>query len=224
MSKTLILTGGSMDINWAKEWLRDKSFDYCIAADSGLSYADRLGVRVDYLLGDYDSVDRQILEKYKKQTTFKVYPREKDYTDTHLAIETAIKNGASDIYILGATGTRMDHTITNIGNMKLALDCGIDCHIVDKNNYIYLLNDKVNDKINDKTGVHTISKNKQYGRYVSIVPMTEEVTLTLKGFKYGLDKYILKQGLSICQSNEIEAKEAFIIIHKGLAAIFETID
>ena len=220
MSKTLILTGGSMDINWAKEWLRDKSFDYCIAADSGLSYADRLGVRVDYLLGDYDSVDGQILEKYKKQTTFKVYPREKDYTDTHLAIETAIKNGASDIYILGATGTRMDHTITNIGNMKLALDCGIDCHIVDKNNYIYLLNDK----INDKTGVHTISKNKQYGRYVSIVPMTEEVTLTLKGFKYGLDKYILKQGLSICQSNEIEAKEAFIIIHKGLAAIFETID
>ncbi len=216
MSKTLILTGGSMDIDWAKDWLKDKSFDYCIAADSGLSYADKLGVRVDYLLGDYDSVDGQILEKYKKQTAFKVYPREKDYTDTHLAIETAIKNGASDIYILGATGTRMDHTITNIGNMKLALDCGIDCHIVDKNNFIYLLN--------DKTGVHTISKKKQYGRYVSIVPMTEEVTLTLKGFKYGLDKYILKQGLSICQSNEIEDKEAFIIIHNGLAAIFETID
>lgn len=216
MSKTLILTGGSIDIEWAKKWLLDKEFEYCIAADSGLVYADKLGVKVDFLLGDYDSVDKDILERYKKQVDFKVYPREKDYTDTHLAIITAIKNGASEIYILGATGTRMDHTLTNIGNMKTALDCCIDCHIFDKNNHIYLLS--------DETGIYTIKKEMQYGRYVSIVPMSEEVEITLKGFKYELDRYVLKQGLSICQSNEIQNNEGRITIHKGLAIVLETRD
>lgn len=129
---------------------------------------------------------------------------------------TAVQKGASDIYILGAIGTRMDHTMTNIGNMKAALGSGVNCHIVDKYNYIYL--------VNNDTGMHLIKKKEQYGKYVSIVPMSEEVVITLEGFKYCLNKYILKQGLSICQSNEVENDEASIIIHKGLAAIFETTD
>lgn len=216
MNKVLILTGGHVDIQWAEKWLSDKKYDYCIAADSGLMYADKLGLKVDFLLGDYDSVDEYVLDRYKKQVAFEVYPREKDYTDTHLAIMTAVKKGASYIDILGATGTRMDHTVTNIGNMKAALDCGAECHIVDKYNYIYLINDEI--------GAHIIKKRKQYGKYVSIVSMSEEVVITLNGFKYDLDKYVLKQGLSICQSNEIEEDEAVITIHKGLAAVFETTD
>ena len=199
MSKMLIVTGGHLDIDWAKEWLSDKKFDYCIAADSGLAYADRLGLKIDFLLGDYDSVDANVLERYKKQVDFKVYPKEKDYTDTHLAIITAVKKGATDI-----------------GNMKAAFDCGVDCHIIDENNYMYL--------ISEKTGTHIIGRDTQYGRYVSLVPMSEEVVVTLKGFKYTLNEYCLKQGLSICQSNEVAEDEAEIIIHKGLAVIFETRD
>ena len=216
MSKMLIVTGGHLDIDWAKECLSDKKFAYCIAADSGLAYADRLGLKIDFLLGDYDSVDANVLERYKKQVDFKVYPKEKDYTDTHLAIITAVKKGATDIYILGATGNRMDHTLTNIGNMKAAFDCGVDCHIIDENNYMYL--------ISEKTGIHVIGRDTQYGRYVSLVPMSEEVVVTLKGFKYTLNEYCLRQGLSICQSNEVAEDEAEIIIHKGLAVIFETRD
>ena len=36
MSKALIVTGGSINVAWAKEWLDNQIFDYCIAADSGL--------------------------------------------------------------------------------------------------------------------------------------------------------------------------------------------
>lgn len=213
---TLIITGGKVDIDWAREWLKDKNFEYCIAADSGLVHADKLNVKVDFLLGDYDSVDKEVLDRYKNNVDFKVYPKEKDYTDTHLAIITAIKNGASDIYILGATGTRLDHVMTNVGNMKTALDCGVNCHIVDENNNIYLIDEQI--------GTHFIKKDEQYGKYVSLFPMTEEVELTLEGFKYPLTKYTLKQGLSICQSNEINAEVAKIVIHKGVAVVFETKD
>ena len=62
MSKTLIVTGGSINVAWAKEWLDNQTFDYCIAADSGLEYADKLGLKVDFLLGDYDSVDKDVLD------------------------------------------------------------------------------------------------------------------------------------------------------------------
>ena len=150
MNKVLILTGGYVDIQWAKEWLADKKFDYCIAADRGLMYADRLGLDIDFLLGDYDSVDERVLERYKKKVDFEVYPCEKDYTDTHLAIMTAVQKGASDIYILGAIGTRMDHTMTNIGNMKAALDSGVNCHIVDKYNCIYLVNNDTGFKCSEE--------------------------------------------------------------------------
>ena len=33
MNKVLILTGGYVDIQWAKEWLADKKFDYCMLTD-----------------------------------------------------------------------------------------------------------------------------------------------------------------------------------------------
>lgn len=93
----------------------------------------------------------------------------KNYTDTHLAVITALKHHPAAIDILGATGTRYDHALTNIFIMKQALEAGTECCIYDKYNKIYLLN-----------GNKTIKKADQYGKYISFVPMTEEVVLTLK--------------------------------------------
>lgn len=213
--KTLIVTGGSLDICWVKEFIKTINAEYIIAADSGLKYIDELGLVPDMILGDYDSVEDGLLDKYKS-TDIKTYPREKDYTDTHIAIINALKAGASDIYILGATGTRMDHTFTNICNMKAALDCDVPCFIYDKHNKVYL--------VNDNMGEVKLAKYGQYGEYVSIVPLSEEAVISLSGFKYTLDNYVLHQGLSICQSNEIKENEAVINIKKGLVIVFETKD
>lgn len=213
--KTLIVTGGSLDICWVKEFIKTINAEYIIAADSGLKYIDELGLVPDMILGDYDSVEDGLLDKYKS-TDIKTYPREKDYTDTHIAIINALKAGASDIYILGATGTRMDHTFTNICNMKAALDSDVPCFIYDKHNKVYL--------VNDNMGEVKLAKDGQYGEYVSIVPLSEEAVISLSGFKYTLDNYVLHQGLSICQSNEIKENVAVINIKKGFVIVFETKD
>ncbi len=213
--KTLIVTGGSLDVTWAKEFIKTINAEYIIAADSGLKYIDELGLVPDMILGDYDSVEDGLLDKYRS-IDIKTYPREKDYTDTHIAIINALKTGASEIYILGATGTRMDHTFTNICNMKAALDRDVSCFICDSHNKIYL--------VNDGMGEVSISKAGQYGKYVSIVPLSEETVISLTGFKYVLEDYVLHQGLSICQSNEIKEDEALIKIKKGLLIVFETKD
>ncbi len=215
-NKILIITGGNIDYIWAGNWLKERKYDYCIVADSGLMHADKLGVKVDFILGDYDSVDTGVLEEYKKNTDVVKYPAEKDFTDTHLAIIKALQNGADRIDIIGATGSRFDHAMTNIFNMKAALDSGVECNIYDKYNKIYL--------IDEQTGKYEISKENQYGKYVSFIPMTENVKLSLSGFKYELNDYDLKQGLSICQSNEVSNEVGTVNITKGIVVAFETRD
>lgn len=211
--RVLIISGGKLDIQWAAKWLSTQHFDYIIAADSGLEYADALHAEVDFLLGDYDSVDASLLEKYRMHTSMVTYPSEKDYTDTHLALIRAVEFGAGEIAVIGATGSRYDHAMTNIYNMLLALEHHVDCAIYDPNNKIYLA---------DRS--FTVEREKQYGKYVSFIPVTDTAVVTLSGVKYPLDKYALRQGLSICQSNEIIAEQAKIQIESGILVVFETRD
>lgn len=145
-----------------------KTYDYCIAADSGLVHADKLGIRVDYILGITIRLMKGCLIPIKRYADSDISAG-KNYTDTHLAVITALKHHPVAIDILGATGTRYDHALTNIFIMKQALEAGTECCIYDKYNKIYLLN-----------GNKTIKKADQYGKYISFVPMTEEVVLTLK--------------------------------------------
>ena len=222
--KILIISGGSIDEMWGRKWVADYEPDYCIAADSGLVMADKLGLTVDLLLGDYDSVYKKIFEKYNGNTKTITYPCEKDYTDTHLALKKAIekikklqdtsKDGTEDeIAIIGATGTRYDHAFTNIFVLDESLEAGIRCAIYDKNNKIYLA---------DKS--FEIRKDKQFGDYLSFAPMTPEAGLSLSGVKYPLDRYTLRQGESICQSNEITEIIAKVEIFTGKLVVFETRD
>lgn len=242
----LIVAGGYLDCEWAVQWLKEMDISYCIAADKGLMYVDKLGIHVNCILGDYDSVDKKALEQYKNKkndisqqdalsenVNILTFPTEKDYTDTHLAIKKAIdiikqrkalnnkpflnkiqtKEDGFEIYILGAIGTRLDHTMTNVYCMNEAYEAGIDCYIVDKYNKIYICDRQ-----------RQITKKKQYGAFVSIVPVTQEVILTLKGMKYNLNHFCLKQGVSICQSNEIAEEIAHIIVEKGKIIVYETKD
>ena len=222
--KILIISGGSIDEMWGRKWVADYEPDYCIAADSGLVMADKLGLKVDLLLGDYDSVDKKLFEKYNRNTKTITYPCEKDYTDTHLALKKAIekikklqdtsKDSTEDeIAIIGATGTRYDHAFTNIFVLDESLEAGIRCAIYDKNNKIYLA---------DKS--FEIRKDKQFGDYLSFAPMTPEAGLSLSGVKYPLDRYTLRQGESICQSNEITEIIAKVEIFTGKLVVFETRD
>lgn len=213
--KVVIITGGELDIEWAKKWLLAVKADYIIAADSGVEYAMKIGCRVDYLLGDYDSADKNIITQCRNNNIDMVaYPKEKDYTDTELAVRKAIECGGNPIYILGATGTRLDHTMANIYNMKMALDNNRKCYIVNPNNRIQLIKDTA-----------IISKDKQYGKYVSILPYTDKVTkITMTGFYYPLKNYDLCKGVSVGISNEIVEDTAKIELEDGIIILYETLD
>ena len=145
---------------------------------------------------------------------FHSYHPEKDYTDTDIALKLAIQLNSSSITIMGALGKRMDHALANIHILKDTLELGIPCQILDCYNKIYLVKDP-----------KTLYKNKTYGKYISLIPLTSTVNgVTLNGFKYPLKDYTLKIGESLGISNEIVDNVATIEIKQGILIVIESID
>ena len=215
MLNTIIISGGNVDREYLKEELAKNKFDIIIAADNGLKALDECNILPNYIIGDFDSLNDCVLKKYidnKKIKITKLNPI-KDYTDTHMAIKLAIELKSTDITIIGGTGTRIDHTISNIEVLKEALDFNIPCKILDKNNCICLINKNIN-----------LIKDEEY-KYISLIPFTNKVTqITLKGFKYNVNNVIIEKGESIGISNEQIDKEASIEFKEGILILIKSKD
>ena len=133
LGKIILFSGGKYDIAFIKQYLADKSFDTVACADSGLEAAHAVGVNVDYIMGDFDSVSQETLAEYRsadKAAKFVQYPKAKDYTDTQMVLEWILSEGASEITILGATGGRLDHFLSNLNILMKPLKQGIPAYIM----------------------------------------------------------------------------------------------
>ena len=87
-----------------------------IAADGGLSLAAPLGLTVDIVIGDMDSVSAPDLEQARRSgARIDRHPTDKNSTDLGLALDAAVDGGADDITIVGGAGGRLDHLLANAG-------------------------------------------------------------------------------------------------------------
>lgn len=74
-------------------------------------------------------------------------------------------------------------------------------------------------------GTLKLKKKEQFGKYVSLVPFTSQITgLTLRGFAYNVDNVTLTAGTSLGISNEIQAEEAVIDFQEGILLVMESRD
>lgn len=218
MRKGLIVTGGKLDMAFARSFLEAHHFDKIIAVDAGLAIVDALGVVPDYVVGDFDTADAGLMEKYKKMPhiVWEVHKPEKDETDTELARSCAVALGCEEIAFLGATGGRLDHLIGNIHALYDCMQRGIAAYIVDSQNKLYLLDEG-----------KTFCRNRQWGKYVSFLPYTEEVRgITLSGFRYPLTERNIRRGeeVGLCISNEIAEDRAEIRFEEGILICVESHD
>lgn len=210
----LIITGGKTNLKFLEEILNNSQFEFIIAVDKGLEILSKTNIIPDYIIGDFDSVNKKILSKYENMDIKITYLKpEKDFTDTHMALKQAIKLGAKSITIIGGIGTRIDHTLGNIHILKEALENNVYAELIDQNNKIILINQKTE-----------LTQNLRY-KYISIIPLTTEVIgITLKGFKYGLENATLKIGESIGISNEAIKRKLNIEIKQGIAILIYSKD
>lgn len=213
--KTLIVSGGQIDDEFARNWLKNNIYARKIAADHGMDFFYRNHLVPDLIVGDFDSVSSEALAyfKSKKVEIIELNPI-KDDTDTEFAIRKAITEGATEITLLGATGTRLDHVLGNIELLGIGLEKGITIEIVDKHNRIRMIDRNLE-----------IRKDIQFGKYVSVIPFSKEVSgVTLEGFQYPLSNVTLEKFCTLGISNEIVEEKAMISVGEGIVLVVESRD
>ena len=144
MVETLIVSGGNLDKSFALSYMKAHPCEQTIAVDFGMTFFYEQNWTPDYIVGDFDSVNKDILRSFQnkkgeQRPKILQFQPEKDETDTELAIRTAIQRGSSAIHILGATGSRMDHMIGNLHLLGMAMEHGVDCMMVDPFNRMRLI-------------------------------------------------------------------------------------
>lgn len=107
---TIVVIGGSPPVLAVTQAL--PAYDFVVAADSGLHDAHTLGLHVNAVIGDMDSVDKQLLADVQSAgAIIKRAPRDKDATDTELALLFAAECGAQRIVVVTGGGGRLDHQL-----------------------------------------------------------------------------------------------------------------
>ena len=110
--------------------------DYLICADGGLEAAEKAGLRVDYVIGDFDSLsDPSQAERYLVERL----PVAKDETDTFAAVRHGLHLGFRDFLLLGGLGGRFDHTFANISTLLYLQKRGARGILVDAEHEIHVL-------------------------------------------------------------------------------------
>src|SRR5436189_171657 len=77
-------------------------------------YSHALGIAVDVVVGDLDSVDLQVLDAARHAgAVVERHPAAKDATDLELALLAARERGVAEILVVGGHGGRLDHFLAN---------------------------------------------------------------------------------------------------------------
>jgi thiamine pyrophosphokinase len=88
---------------------------FVVAADSGFDRAVEMGLNVDVVVGDLDSISAVGLARARAAgTTVIEYPSDKDQTDLVLAMSAAVERGATSITVLTGVGDRLDHFLAEL--------------------------------------------------------------------------------------------------------------
>lgn len=182
--------------------------DLVIAADGGFDYLDELGLRADYVLGDFDSVISCDLPSDSMR-----YPSEKDDTDMMLAIKLGLKKGYTNFSIYGGLGGRLDHTLANIQALTYLSSHGATGTLYGEGYAIRVITDD------------TLSFGKELpencqGNLCSVFSLSDiSVNVTIQGFKYETDNITMTNTFPIGISNEFTGKKSFIHVEKGTIAV-----
>ncbi len=188
-----------------------------IAADSGYLTAKRLGVRVDMLIGDLDSLDRDKLSEHELDEIEKILVSPiKDDTDTQLAIDTALSRGATHITLIGGLGGRLDHTLSSVFMLEYLAERGVDCVMTDGRNRVRIMRACGEKK--------ELCAERGY-KYLSLVSLTDVCCgVSVSGVYYPLDSVEITRKYTYAVSNEITADFAKITLADGVMLVIESRD
>jgi len=180
--------------------------DYVIAADGGYRHCLAEKLKVDLLLGDFDSLGRL------PQMPYIQAPVEKDDTDTMLAVRHGLEQGYRRFVICGAFGGRWDHSYANVQTLLFLHRHGAKGTLVGASDIITLVAE----------GEPAVFPYKE-GFSLSVFAISEICEgVTIQGVKYPLENAFLTIYHPLGVSNAIMADTAVLSCKKGLLMVVQS--
>jgi thiamine pyrophosphokinase len=187
-----------------------------VAADGGSATAGRLGLGIDLVVGDLDSVDPGELAALRARgIPIEQAPTDKDESDTELAVCAALARGADSITIVGGFGGRLDHLLANVGLLALAQLTGVPTQLLDETTRVTLI----------RGGEAPLEREfrGRVGDLVSLFPFGPGVEgVTTVGLAWALHDASLPVGPARGLSNRRTATVARVAVRAGLLLVVET--
>jgi thiamine pyrophosphokinase len=209
VTRALVLAGGSsprrseLDDAWPG-W--DESIDLVVAADAGALLAEPLGLRLDLVVGDGDSLGEAALAGLEAQgIAVERSPADKDSSDTELALIAAAGRAADEVIVLGAFGGRLDHALANVWILAHPALAGRTVSLLDGRSRVRLLSATAGDGSTPPVGLDLVERP---GDLVTLLPFDGPATgVTTSGLRWRLVEASLPAGFSRGLSNEILAAD-----------------
>ncbi|MFD2307660.1 thiamine diphosphokinase [Enterococcus termitis] len=209
----LLVAGGS-----PKEWpqLEITQFDYLVGIDRGSLYSLEQGWKLDLAVGDFDSLSEEEFEiVQKKAGEIEQAQAEKDFTDTQLGLIRAFERfPKAQVTIIGATGGRADHFLSNLW---LPLEPKFRSFAEQ-----IQLKDRQNSITYYSPGSYTVKKE-AHMTYLAYCCLTPVKGLTLTESKYTLDHVEVPVPTSYA-SNEFVGNTASFSFDSGMIAVIQSRD
>lgn len=216
MRRAVILANGEWG---ARDAHREQLFrlvetaDHVIAADGAFDCAIEWGISVDTLIGDLDSVkeptDLQL--RYPGLQVIRHSP-EKDLTDLELAMEWALDQSPESLVLFGATGKRVDHTMTNLAMLERGLHAGVTMELVAGWETVRLVQNEL------------VLDDARPGDRVSLLPVSLFVTVTTSGLRFALSGEKLFRGWGRGISNVVDDMPVRVQVETGVLAVVHSFE
>lgn len=203
MSETvLILAGGTTPTPQVQRALPPAAM--CIAADSGLDHARRLGLLPDVVIGDLDSASPDAVDWARHQgVEICPYPTDKDQTDLELALEMAVAASPDRVVVAAIGGGRFDHLLANVAVLADDRFAGPDIDALVGTALVSVIR-----------GQRRLRG--QIGELVSLLATGgDALGVVTAGLRYPLQRETLRAGAARGVSNVFAAQRAVVTVTQG---------
>ncbi|MDC3086544.1 thiamine diphosphokinase [Pelagibacteraceae bacterium] len=200
-SAVLVANGEKPVSNYAKQLIKEINLKICV--DSNLSIFRELDIEPDIIIGDLDTVD---INKSSSKSTI-VNEEDQNKTDLEKSLDYCIAQNIKDIYIIGATGERDDHSLANIMIAQQYSDT-LNIEMISNFFQIFFVN-----------GSKEILEKKS--RNLSMISLIADNRITTSGLEYNLSDQKLNS-FSHGISNRIISDKCLIKAKEKLILFIET--
>ena len=175
-----------------------------IAADGAANQLMQDGVKLNYIVGDLDSLDMNEFNKHYLPNVL-VKDADQDTNDFEKCLQFCESLELRNILLFGIHGYLLEHTLNNWSVLKRYSKV-LNITVFDDERYAFTINKSCEIEFDDL-------------ETVSLIPQTS-CTITTKGFEWNLDNETLTMGSREGARNEVKGSKVQIILHTGELLLF----